>query len=63
MITEDRDIHLVFEVPVELPVGKGSFIFQSGDPRRRSSLDTGTWEPSASRQKYDVNDKNEHSCP
>ena len=34
MITEDQDIHLDFEVPMELPDGKGSFIFQSGAPRR-----------------------------
>lgn len=34
MIREDQDIHLVFEVPVELLIGKGSFLFQSGAPRR-----------------------------
>lgn len=34
MIVEDQDIHLAFEVPVELPVGKDSFILQSGAPRR-----------------------------
>lgn len=34
MTVEDQDIHLAFEVPVEFPAGKGSFIRQSGAPRR-----------------------------
>lgn len=30
MIQEDQEIHLAVQAPVELPVGKGSFILQSG---------------------------------
>ena len=34
MSTEDQEIHSAFEVPVELPIGKCSFVLQSGVLRR-----------------------------
>ena len=30
MTTEDQEIHLAFKVPMELPIWKCSFVFQSG---------------------------------
>ena len=34
MTTEDQEIHLAFKAPMELPIGKCSFAFQSGALRR-----------------------------
>lgn len=42
---------------------KRQFYFPVWSSQARSSLETDIWEPSASRQKYEVNYKSEHSCP